>query len=864
MKRLVTCLLFGWALPLNASAQTPDELWYQAQDLFYEGETARSVPLFNAACDAGSEGACFDLYNKSFDEPGLINRGMANAAREKGKRLLSQSCDAGDADACFRLGREFGNDYETDKASAVAAKGIAILSRQCDAGDAYMCFRLADEHAASFDYLSSGPYGLDFDATKVAIAREKGFAIFQAKCDQGDAAMCFELARNIQNLADPQDPVRAAKVRAKGWSIAEDRCDAGDANACFDIADNVVSPSYENGEERGPLTASDYDKVDRFITKAREASYAVCNGGDQDTCTRLGMLELAGIGGPKLASGLSRIETACVSGNIAGCYARLLLTVDVGVEVSRDFRDASAVWDRACAKNGALEICSELDWLDSEGFSYYLEAADAIKGMTLQDAVAECSAGRSHLACKLAAAAYGYEGYSGGGVGSQKFARDAEAISQRLIRRYHELSCEAGDPEGCTEYANGLERGDYGPADPAAARKAIEKACRMAPKKSTQYSIASACDSIGQDLDYALGIEYGSVSVPATPYYRRACKLGQGAACERLDPTYWDTPRADTELPSALTEQERTDLCRIGVAEACAPSVVPPEDIPDPSDWTAARQLLTRACDNSLAEGCYGLAALVFGGKGGPKSPLDAVALLEEACLLGTADACGLGADLIGSNNQGFVPDYSREFSLRERACELDDLLSCALAGRIATSLEGCPARLPAGSACTRDYVRARNYLEKACTGGEPIGCADLGLLYENGRVPDDPVVLGAAAAGIRANYPDAERYYKLACPMSGDKAYPGACNSLGMLYASPGKFNTYSYDPFPEESLKKALPYFERGCALNHATSCLNAGDFYRDGLGTKKNKKKAKALLDQGCRLGNQTACNDLALIK
>ncbi|WP_149721957.1 tetratricopeptide repeat protein [Campylobacter concisus] len=64
------------------------------------------------------------------------------------------------------------------------------------------------------------------------------------------------------------------------------------------------------------------------------------------------------------------------------------------------------------------------------------------------------------------------------------------------------------------------------------------------------------------------------------------------------------------------------------------------------------------------------------------------------------------------------------------------------------------------------DYQKAAELLQKACDGGDAMGCYSLGFLYQNGQ-------------GVKQDYQKAAELYQKGC----DGRNAGGCSNLGVLY---------------------------------------------------------------------------------
>lgn len=96
-----------------------------------------------------------------------------------------------------------------------------------------------------------------------------------------------------------------------------------------------------------------------------------------------------------------------------------------------------------------------------------------------------------------------------------------------------------------------------------------------------------------------------------------------------------------------------------------------------------------------------------------------------------------------------------------------------------------------------KNYTRALQYCEKACSQNDGLDCTSLGVLYAKGL-------------GVKQDY-------------------------------------------------KQAKNYFEKGCGQNNGEGCIMLGGLYDFGLGVKQNKKVSKEYYGKACDLGLQKGCEE-----
>ena len=104
-----------------------------------------------------------------------------------------------------------------------------------------------------------------------------------------------------------------------------------------------------------------------------------------------------------------------------------------------------------------------------------------------------------------------------------------------------------------------------------------------------------------------------------------------------------------------------------------------------------------------------------------------------------------------------------------------------------------------------REYSRAAGFYKKACDGGEPNGCVNLGDIFD-------------AGLGTRQDKGKAADLYKKACELGFDHG----CYSLG--YA-------HQVGDGVKKDRSRMLDLYERSCKTGHGAACLKLGAFHLDG---------------------------------
>jgi TPR repeat protein len=228
----------------------------------------------------------------------------------------------------------------------------------------------------------------------------------------------------------------------------------------------------------------------------------------------------------------------------------------------------------------------------------------------------------------------------------------------------------------------------------------------------------------------------------------------------------------------------------------------------------AAIRFYTEACRRGVATGCFRQGWLTAVGLGVDEDAERAEELYDQACNLGSGGACRELARLWQEPER--APDRVR---LLERSCALHYGSGCVdLAFLHATGHDGV----------ARDDARATPIFVEACDGGEPAGCYNAGLMYDNGR-------------GVPADHAAAAAAYEDGCRGGSSMA----CDNLGTHYVEGSGV---------EASPEKAVDLYTRACggsswSGSNADGCVNLGRLYRDGIGVEQDRARAVKLFTEVC---------------
>jgi TPR repeat protein len=134
------------------------------------------------------------------------------------------------------------------------------------------------------------------------------------------------------------------------------------------------------------------------------------------------------------------------------------------------------------------------------------------------------------------------------------------------------------------------------------------------------------------------------------------------------------------------------------------------------------------------------------------------------------------------------------------------------------------------GQGVAQDYVKARDWYEKAAANGYANAMFSLGGLYESG-------------AGVAQDYAKAREWYE----KSADKGEAEAMTNLGVLYEK-------GYGVTQDHA--KAREWFEKAADKGEAEAMTNLGWLYQNGQGVAQDYAKARELYEKAADQGNARA--------
>jgi hypothetical protein len=135
-------------------------------------------------------------------------------------------------------------------------------------------------------------------------------------------------------------------------------------------------------------------------------------------------------------------------------------------------------------------------------------------------------------------------------------------------------------------------------------------------------------------------------------------------------------------------------------------------------------------------------------------------------------------------------------------------------------------------------YSEAKSLHEQACSGGNGLACANIGVIFLGGH-------------GVEKDYLRAARFFSKACDMgNGD-----GCSQLGFMYET-GVFGI-------EQNFTKALKLFSKACGIGNADGCRGLGSIYGLGEGVQRDQLKEAKYDAKACDGGNAQECTDLSVL-
>lgn len=272
--------------------------------------------------------------------------------------------------------------------------------------------------------------------------------------------------------------------------------------------------------------------------------------------------------------------------------------------------------------------------------------------------------------------------------------------------------------------------------DKSASIRAEEAANADASEGDCTERIVAACTFLGRA--YELGEGRPQSRPIAELLYRRACDAADGLGCYRLG-ALLRTMETDNDQLIAAAFYARA--CRLGVTDGCgAEADVLAELTAKSTDPQVVDAQFRADCQRGEAGACTKLAGWLLARGGSPAKQDEGLALADDLCRAGDAEACGKAAEHWGKQAAPDAP--ARRIAYAELGCAADDAGFCSELGRAELAQgESTAARAAAlvffDRACALDQyfcgqsaqLREEPELTLRCDSGDGAACIALGTL---------------------------------------------------------------------------------------------------------------------------------------
>lgn len=320
-------------------------------------------------------------------------------------------------------------------------------------------------------------------------------------------------------------------------------------------------------------------------------------------------------------------------------------------------------------------------------------------------------------------------------------------------RSSYRLACDGGQMAACVALADDVAT-DIGNASRSRDRRVrglYQRACDGENLEGCRGLAAlAAAGRGGWARNYSL----------AQRLRQRACRGGVGVACVALGVAYRDGGEG-LAVDSLRAERLLRTACDTGTLSGCAElgTLLSSSSV---HSVGAAQQAYThnkKACDGKVAKGCVQLAGMLRTGAAGLRSdPQRERQLLEKACAADAKMGCEPLVRFLRNNGLGVSKTWS---SRQKQACNQGSSARCFLLARLHAAgdllaKDSQASALEFGQACDAGHARACTALanlrfdgaegvpvdrtasfrlnQKACRGGDSVGCSRLALLHGMGQ----------------------------------------------------------------------------------------------------------------------------------
>lgn len=459
-------------------------------------------------------------------------------------------------------------------------------------------------------------------------------------------------------------------------------------------------------------------------------------------------------------------------------------------------------------------------------------------------------------------------------LGVGKVTKDPERATS-LFR----TGCEAGHEPSCVAQAMALAKGTGGVADPAEARRRLERACvdgsatacaryggllrygtiwgwakdiakaRVLREQGCKLGHAETCKELALDAlvatDKALralgcqpGAAYRCEKAPQDPSIAENVALAarfNGLLCQASsDPRPCAAAGAETKDPEAKSKWHALG-CELGDPLACHQGGALLERA-DAEAVGRAHALYARACALGSAHDCVLQAQMVLAGRGAPADPKAGMAQLNKLCRAKAYGACEAIADAL-ERGVGGKPDLRGAAAMYAKLCpnpkaeheaETDD-------DGFYWESPACEGRL------MHEGLRAAATLARACDKGDAPSCLQAGrkASWFYYRFPDQVGSSSHDNPGLA---------FERGCQLGLGEA----CAAEASWWTEPNRRSSA-----PEGKVRAAMT---RGCDLEYASACTTLAEWLLKGEHGAADVGRGRAMLEGGCQQGLDADCNAL----
>jgi TPR repeat protein/energy-coupling factor transporter ATP-binding protein EcfA2 len=204
----------------------------------------------------------------------------------------------------------------------------------------------------------------------------------------------------------------------------------------------------------------------------------------------------------------------------------------------------------------------------------------------------------------------------------------------------------------------------------------------------------------------------------------------------------------------------------------------------------------------------------------------EVLAVLQTGAVRGNANSMS-NLGWLYRNGYGVAQDYVKAREWYQKAADNGD----------AGGMRNLGVLYQNGYGVAQDYAKAREWYEKAADNGNATAMSNLGWLYENGH-------------GVAQDYAKARELYQKAA----DDGDAGAMSNLGALY---GNGHGVAQDD------AKAREWYEKAADNGNAMAITNLGVLYENGHGVAQDYAKARELYQKAADNGDVGARTNLGVL-